>query len=114
MRRVLGQIGALVVGLGAAAPLIACYYPEVESRRFSAYRPDFLRMPQPWRAAPAEDRARGGNWWTSGRDPEGARKAAAAREALVLEAGNRFPEAARAWERYQMVVEKERRERWDE
>src|SRR2546423_5145704 len=112
MRRYL----VLLLFLGVAAPLLACYGPEYYSVHFNSARPDFFQMPQPWPARPAEPRALPGAFARYNRqegkpppydidaflherfEPNPLKWA---HQAVRLESSGRFHQAAAAWVRYQ-------------
>jgi tetratricopeptide (TPR) repeat protein len=103
------MIGLVAFALCGAAPLLACYEPEVYSAHFSDVRliypnrgrPDFFRMPQPWRGFPPEMRALpGAAAHFSESLHDSADRLDPAEWAMRLEAAGRFHEAAAAWARY--------------
>src|SRR5262245_42895177 len=84
--------------VATAGPLVACYGPDHESVHFRGDRPDFFRMPQPWRGVPEERRAMAPSSFD---DQEQELKDGKRLIALSLsyEAAGRFRQAAAAWTR---------------
>jgi outer membrane protein assembly factor BamD (BamD/ComL family) len=102
-------LGLAVLTLSGAAPLMACFGPEYYAVHFTTYRwpgseygrPDFFRMPQPWRGVPPEKRALAGAVaYFSRNEEETPDRSDIARRAIRFEAAGRFRQAAAAWMRY--------------
>src|SRR5690242_14069088 len=91
----------------AAAPLMACWGPELESVHFHSYRPDFLKMPPPWPGPPDVRALVPGvtdlryREQLVGPEPHGATSSKLlSRQARAAEARGAFREAAALWGLY--------------
>src|SRR3569833_1175304 len=110
-----GWAATLLLLGGSIAGLQACYFPEVDSVHFHAYRPDFLQIPQPWSGDPRES-GRGladlgknsGEEPEAGKQPDPVQRAdALAQRAMQQEATGHFWDAAGTWERYSRLAGEE-------
>jgi TolA-binding protein len=101
-------LGLVLLALCGTAPLLACYEPGYRTVHFTDWRwprpkfgrPDFFRMPQPWRGVPTETRALPAEDVTvEAKAPGEKDQADPAEQAVQWETAGRFREAAAAWAR---------------
>lgn len=98
-------LGALA--LAAAGPLIACWGPEYESVHFNDAKPDFFRMPRPWRGIPSEKRAHPAEAYDESAWQRPSQADEVAKQARAAEAAGRFAQAGRLWREQQRLFDRE-------